>query len=340
MHELGLVGGTFDHFHDGHALLIREMLERCNRIEVWLASDNRAQSKDPRILSWELRRSQLLDRFADRRSNRITISTLENDFGPAPSHDSAGAIACTKETKVNCENINHLRVQNHLDPLEVIEIPHVMAWDNNPISSTRIRRGEIDRSGRPWIPDFCHSSEVSMTPEAEKELKQPFGELIEGPEEDPSVAIRGVFESIMPVFGPIIAVGDVTVRAIQDFGRTADVALIDGQTQRSPWDGSKEINHDSFDFVIRSISPAGILTPSLLHSCEKSIQSWLSEKSRTLIIVDGEEDLAPLLLHPLSPLGSVVLYGQPNEGVVVRFCSEESKLRCRNLLSLFEKTSA
>ena len=339
MHDLGLIGGTFDHFHDGHALLIQTMLERCERIEVWLLSESRAKSKDMGILAWKTRKNQLIERFADVDSARIDVFTLEDEFGPATLHKTAGAIACTKETKARCTQINSLRAENDLEPLEIIEVPHSLAWDNLPISSTRIRNGEIDRAGQPWMPPSIRSSNSSMTPEVEQELKKPFGELFKGPEDDTSVAINGVFDSIDPLTGPIIAVGDVTVLAIQDSGRMVDIAIIDGQTKRSPWSGANDIRKEDFDFVLHSINPAGMLTPSLLESCEKAIHSLSSKGHSTLIVVEGEEDLAPLLLHPLLPIGAVVLYGQPEEGVVLRLCSEESKLRCRNLLSLFESTS-
>ncbi|MEC7744758.1 MAG: DUF359 domain-containing protein, partial [Candidatus Thermoplasmatota archaeon] len=71
------------------------------------------------------------------------------------------------------------------------------------------------------------------------------------------------------------------------------------------------------------------------EACEDAVNSWMKDRSSTIIIVNGEEDLAPLLLHPLSPVGAVVLYGQPGKGVVVRVCGEESKGRCRHLLELF-----
>jgi len=64
--------------------------------------------------------------------------------------------------------------------------------------------------------------------------------------------------------------------------------------------------------------------------------AWKELGHKCLLIVDGEEDLAPLVLHPLCPIGSVILYGQPGKGVVIRWCDEESKERCRNLLAQFE----
>ena len=38
----------------------------------------------------------------------------------------------------------------------------------------------------------------------------------------------------------------------------------------------------------------------------------------TVIDVEGEEDLSPILLILLCPLGAVIMYGQPGEGIVVR----------------------
>ena len=55
-----------------------------------------------------------------------------------------------------------------------------------------------------------------------------------------------------------------------------------------------------------------------------------------VVVVDGEEDLAPLYIHLHVPLNAVVLYGQPGQGVVVQPSSTETKLRCRRLLELFE----
>ncbi len=104
----------------------------------------------------------------------------------------------------------------------------------------------------------------------------------------------------------------------------------------SHWASSSEINHDLYDNIIECTSPAGSLTNSLLEACMASVSSWLETGESSLIIVTGEEDLAPLLLHPLAPIGSAVVYGQPGKGVVVRWCDEESKDRCRNLLLDFE----
>ena len=334
MHSVGLIGGTFDRFHAGHLSLLQSGLSECSSLEVWLTSDATTGTKDPRINPWETRVGEMREALGQDAEN-LSMHVLEDNHGPASTHTDASAIVCTAETRPECEIINRMRGDNGLDELAIIEAEHVLAWDGDPISSTRIRNGEIDREGLPWIPDSVREGRIILTPEVEAELKEPFGLLVPGPEDDPSVAMSEVLARTEWEWGPIIAVGDVTVRALQDLGRPADIALVDGRTRREPWEGAEGLDPSAYDGVLQCESPAGSLTPSLLEACEHAVSSWMEGRATHLIEVDGEEDLAPLLLHPLAPLDSVVLYGQPGRGVVVRWCSEEAKQRCRRLLSGF-----
>ena len=338
MHGIGLIGGTFDRFHSGHMSLIETGLSCCEEIQVWITSDEIARSKDARIKKWEERKSDL-ESATSNNSSRITTHLLSDDFGPALETRNATAIICSKDTMPNCKEINLQRKESGLEPLEIILADSALSWKGTIISSSQIRAGLMDRKGNSWIPENIRSSDSRLTPLVEAELKLPFGHLIEGPEDDTSIAINEALSNISsnPVFnGLLIAVGDVTVLGFQEAGRTADLALIDGQTKRSQWPNSGDIKQDMYDNIVECTSPAGSLTKSLLEACSKSLSSWLENGDSSLIIVTGEEDLAPLLLHPLAPIGSVVVYGQPGKGVVVRWCNEDSKNRCRKLLSDFE----
>lgn len=336
-HETGLIGGTFDRFHAGHMSLIAAGLEHCKNIQVWITNDKLARSKDRRIQDWHYRQSDLIDATSEY-SSRITTHQLDDKFGPSLKSTEASAIICTADTIQGCLEINSLREKDGFPPLDIISVERVTSWDGGPISSSRIRDGHIDREGMPWIPDHFRDSDLIMTPIVESQLKEPFGELIEGPEEDITVAALEAISRIVEstkFSGPLIAVGDVTVLAFQNSGRPADIALVDGQTKREEWEGSNEINFNLYDNLLECNSPAGYLSRSLLKSCESSISSWMEDGESSIIRVVGEEDLSPLLLHPMAPIGSVVLYGQPGRGLVIRWCDEESKIRCRNLLRGF-----
>ncbi len=96
-----------------------------------------------------------------------------------------------------------------------------------------------------------------MTPEVESQLQEPFGELIEGPEEDITVAAIQAISSIeesTEFSGPLIAVGDVTVLAFQSSGRPADIAIVDGKTKREEWKGSNDIDLSLYHNIIDCIS--------------------------------------------------------------------------------------
>tara|TARA_B100001996_G_scaffold336899_1_gene288455 strand:- start:1694 stop:2725 length:1032 start_codon:yes stop_codon:yes gene_type:complete len=337
MMTIGLVGGTFDFFHIGHQKLIDTGLSHCQSLEIWVVSDEIAQKKDSRIKSWEERCEYLKSQLSLADNSRVSFHKLLDDYGAAIYHENASLILCTEETLSNCILINSIRSKNGLAELSIIEVPYVYSEDGNTVSSTRIRDGEIDINGDIWFNDKVLTPDIYLSKEAEKSLKDPFGILFKGPESDHSVAIQAALNSLADDHLPIIAVGDVTVKSLQDIDGNTCIGLIDEKTKRMHWDGFKDINQSLYDNVIECRNPQGMLTKSLFESCKFAIERWTLNNEKTLIVVDGEEDLSPLFLHILAPLNSVILYGQPNQGVVLRITSLESKTRCRKLLSMFDE---
>ncbi len=337
MKTLGLVGGTFEFFHIGHQKLIETGLLKCKNLEIWIVSDNIAQQKDSRVQSWQKRCDNIKLNLTEIDNSRVSFHELVDEFGAATYHVGASVIICTSETMNNCVKINKIRAQDNLDELEIIEVPHVYSGDGEIISSTRIRNGFIDIYGNNWFDENPFTSDIHITKEAEMLLKEPFGTLFEGPESDHSIAIKKALDSISQNNSPIIGVGDVTVKSLQDIDNIANIALIDEKTKRVAWEGFREINQSLYDCVIECQNPPGMLTKSLFESCKVAINNWNINRSKTLIIVDGEEDLAPLLLHLLAPLNTAILYGQPNRGVVLRITGLDSKSRCQSLINLFEE---
>ena len=337
MSSIGLVGGTFEFFHIGHQKLIDSCLSNCDILEIWVLSDKIARQKDSRISSWKERCELIKQELSHEQYSRITFHELLDDFGIAISHEKADKIFCTTETLSTCQLINKKRIENGLIPLSIIIVQHALSEDGEIISSSRIRNGEINRDGKAWIRFEDVNSNLYLTKEVESMLKDPFGKLFTGPEENHSIAITNALNFLEDFHLPIIGVGDVTVRALQNVDSPPSIGVIDEKTKRVKWDGYREINQSLYDTVIQCENPPGVLTRSLFESCKQAIFNWTEKNETTLILVNGEEDLAPLFLHILAPMKSAIIYGQPTKGVVVRITGLDSKMRCQKILSLCEK---
>ena len=78
---------------------------------------------------------------------RAEIVPLTDPYGLTISGKGLDALVVSKETESITDKINKIRVEAGLPPLKIIIISMVPAENSNPISTTRIRSGEIDRNG-------------------------------------------------------------------------------------------------------------------------------------------------------------------------------------------------
>lgn len=146
-----LVGGTFDEFHRGHVTLIMKAFEVGERVVIGLSSDQlvRELRKNHEVATYEERLEELRD-FLRRQAvfDRAKIVPLDTPFGITLSTTIAEALVVSKETESVGITINRKREASGLKSLELVVIGMIPAEDYVPISSTRIRHGEIDREGR------------------------------------------------------------------------------------------------------------------------------------------------------------------------------------------------
>lgn len=330
--ECCLVGGTFDRFHAGHKLLLSVAISRCKSVEIYVVNDILASKKSNLIQSYEDRTEKILDWLSQKSHHGVKIFKLDDSFGPAPVHKTADAIVATPETTGNCDEINRMRKSSGLAELSILEVPHMIDYSGAIISSTRIRSGAIDADGNPWIEPDKTQQMLKMNSSLDLELKTPMGSLFPGPEDLPEVAMTEALESLSPNHGSIVAVGDVSVATMLDLEIIPDIGIIDGMTKRQELDDSEKVSTVQFQNHLHCNNPPGHISPSMISS----IKQALASNQKTLINVEGEEDLAPIIIHCLAPVGTVVIYGQPRVGVVVQITSLSVKERCRNILSLFE----
>ena len=154
MEKLNLVatGGTFDYIHIGHIKLLSTAFEISDHVIIGLTSDRfvKKYKLTSSIKNNYLRRLLNLKKYIllNFKDANYTILKLEDEFGPVISSSQIQAIVVSEETLVKVKQINEIRISNCLEPLRVIVVEIAKSSDGKPISSTRIRNGEIDEKGQ------------------------------------------------------------------------------------------------------------------------------------------------------------------------------------------------
>lgn len=144
------VGGTFDELHRGHKALISMAFEVGKKVVIGLSSDKFvAKMGKPHITaSYEERKKELSGYLAEiGLADKSEIVPLNDPYGLTIKGRDLEALVVSKETAKTAGVINEARLKAGLPPLEIVAVEMVPADNNSPISTTRIRRGEIDRNG-------------------------------------------------------------------------------------------------------------------------------------------------------------------------------------------------
>jgi GTP-dependent dephospho-CoA kinase len=110
----------------------------------------------------------------------------------------------------------------------------------------------------------------------------------------------------------LISVGDITTQNLQKAGLIPHLGIIDNVVERKP--AVYDVIYDNVTLNVKN--PPGVITDQLQETIQKAFQ-LIKTGFRVLILVDGEEDLATIPCILMAPSGSLVLYGQPGEGLVV-----------------------
>ncbi|RLF16650.1 MAG: DUF359 domain-containing protein [Thermoprotei archaeon] len=157
-------------------------------------------------------------------------------------------------------------------------------------------------------------------------LQKPLGRLLKGPTERIYSAL--LMEASSRMSPRIIAVGDVVVEDSLKHGVKLDLAIVDYKTKRRgrPLELAVE-----FRRVVKVVNPPGHLSLDAMDV----LKSLIEEGGGALMEVEGEEDLLTIPSVLYAPLNSLVIYGQPNEGVVLVVVDESSKAFFKGLLESF-----
>ncbi|MET1124604.1 MAG: DUF359 domain-containing protein [Archaeoglobaceae archaeon] len=167
---------------------------------------------------------------------------------------------------------------------------------------------------------------LKLPEELRGELAKPQGKLYKDGE--------GVFERVEELNRAKIAafVGDVVTALALKSGTRVDVAVVDGKTLREE---GVELKLSDFE-ILKAKNPPGAVSCELVAALERAVELAVSG-AKVCVWVEGEEDLAALPLALLLPEGSIVIYGQPREGVVVVEIDGEKKLQILNFARRMER---
>jgi cytidyltransferase-like protein len=144
------VGGTFDELHRGHRALLVKAFEIGERVMIGLCSDEFAEKLNkPHVTAPYEERLKELKAFLNDSgfSGKAEIIPLNDPYGPTLTESCIEALVVSEETRPTALKISEKRREAALPPLKIVTIKMVPAENRAPISTTRIRKGEIDREG-------------------------------------------------------------------------------------------------------------------------------------------------------------------------------------------------
>jgi pantetheine-phosphate adenylyltransferase len=145
------VGGTFDELHRGHKTLLVRAFEIGKYVVIGLSSDQLVSKlRKPHLTASFENRKQDLENWIEALGldDRTEIIPLFDAFGSTVTDPEIEALVVSEETKPTAEKINERREERDFALLEIVAINMVPSQNCGPISTTRIRKGEMDREGR------------------------------------------------------------------------------------------------------------------------------------------------------------------------------------------------
>jgi uncharacterized protein (UPF0218 family) len=180
------------------------------------------------------------------------------------------------------------------------------------------------------------------------QLAEPMGQLYTFIDDVPPE--RRILPLLQQQNSLVVTVGDVVTDSLFSVHFYPNIAIIDNKTLRGEYKSNNLSNLETF--YVRN--PPATITHSawnMIHNLYKSFKednirekmdlSHHSNKENTkIVVIDGEEDLLVIPCIMVAPIGSLILYGQPKQGIVIINVNKSVKETIANLLQKFEKKTS
>ena len=150
-------------------------------------------------------------------------------------------------------------------------------------------------------------------------LKKPLGILIK----DSDVTKERILKNISSE-SFVISVGDATTEKLIKYGIIPSLQIVDGLEKRT----RRDLPPGSVQTSLNCTNPPAEITIESVKTIKKAFQSTKPVR----ITVTGEEDLLVLPAVLYAPENSIVLYGQPNEGLVIVTINAEIRNKSQSIM--------
>lgn len=165
-----------------------------------------------------------------------------------------------------------------------------------------------------------------ITLDLREQLKLPLGQLIP----DGNLSME-VLKPYFELDGFVVCVGDKTTERIHDLGFSPALEIVDNFERRIAKERVRYLGR--IENLVRTENRPGSISLDALRKLSKCLDLVNENKGSTFRLeVIGEEDLLALPVIAFFPKGTVTLYGQPGEGLVV-VSSDMSKQMARKYLA-------
>lgn len=320
-------GGTFDFLHRGHKAFLDFVFSQGERVVIGLTTDFYIASHkgNAGVSSFALREEQLQTFLKEQGySQRAEIYPIDDLYGPTLSPDiPLEAIIITEDTRTGAEQINATRKQRKLPELAIISAPMIQE-NGKTISSSQIREEGVGIEENVFFNALWKTEQLHLPLSLRKTLQKPFGTFITMDEVKLLDATK------------VITVGDVTTQNCNKEHIGQFLSVIDFRVEREKTGQTlREIGFTGEEKAYALTNPPGSITPAVWEL----MATIMSQDKRSVLVIDGEEDLLVLPLVILLPVGFRILYGQPHEGMLCITVTIPLKQEMRHLLDQFESTT-
>ncbi|MEM3638295.1 MAG: DUF359 domain-containing protein [Conexivisphaerales archaeon] len=162
-----------------------------------------------------------------------------------------------------------------------------------------------------------------LPPEVRERLKQPFGRLV--PDEQ-VLAFLQEMKKNQPAM--LITVGDMTTRRCEEVGLDPLLEIIDNREKREVV---------AYRYSPRRTTVVDNPAATITGEAMREIEAALKAHSRSRLVISGEEDLLVLPCILYAQEGAIILYGQPNQGLVAVTVDERAKSAAKDIISAMKR---